>query len=268
MLSVKSRGISSKVVLAVLLGLLAAFLVSLWSGLWKNGLKGPQIVVAVQEIEAGTQIKKSDLKLIYWNHAPVPSQSFQNISELINRVARQKIVVGEPILEEKLAAIGSKAGFAATISPGKRAITVKVNDVVGIPANGLPGNFVDILVSVKQGSTESYTKTVLTNIKVLAVPADNGTTNNKTKTVSAVTVELTPEEAEKLDLARTIGTLSLTLKNEVDALIQQSDASQAKSRNQSNSEVKDSPSDTSPNGSVQVIRGMKTEVVRGMRKDN
>jgi pilus assembly protein CpaB len=244
-------------------------MVSVWSGLWKNGLKGPQIIVAVQEIEAGSQIKKSDLKSIYWNHAPVPPKSFKDLSELTNRVARQKIVVGEPILEEKLAATGSKAGLAATIATGKRAITVKVNDVAGVPAAALPGSYVDILVSVKQGSTESYTKTVLTNIKVLAVPIDANSTSNKPKTISAVTVELTPEEAEKLDLARTIGTLSLTLKNEVDALIQNADSSQGKSTNiQPKTETKETTTDNEVGGSVQVIRGMKTEVIRGMKKDN
>lgn len=257
----KSQVFSKKAVLALFLGLSAALLVSIWSGLWKNGLKGPQIIVAIRDIGAGTQIQKADLKLISWAHAPVPLESFKDFSELANRVSRQKIVMGEPILESKLAAIGSKAGLSATITPGKRAITVRVNDVIGVAGFALPGSYVDILVSVKQGNAESYTKTVLKNIKVLAVAQDSGVDNVKPKIVNAVTFELTPEEAETLDRARTVGTLSLTLKNEADALTEQS--SVAPDRLLTTPKKPDSKVNGFDGGSSNTI-----EVIRGMRKDN
>lgn len=257
----KSQLLSRKFVLALTVGLLAALFVSAWLGLWTNGLKGPQLVIAVKDVDPGTYLDSKDLKLVTWAHAPIPSQAFKNINSLDGRVSRQKIVAGEPILESKLAPTGAKAGLAATIAPGKRAITVRVNDVVGVAGFALPGSYVDILVSVKQGGSDSYTRTVLKNIKVLAVAQETGVDNVKPKIVNAVTVELTPEEAEKLDLARTIGTLSLTLRNEVDSLVDQS-------KNGQSSGANDAIRVSGPRESSGVGASGSVEVIRGMRRGN
>jgi pilus assembly protein CpaB len=92
-----------------------------------------------------------------------------------------------------------------------------VNDVVGVAGFALPGSFVDVLVSAKDASDVPFSTTVLTRVKVLAVAQETQADQMKPKVVNAVTLELTPPEAEKLDLARSIGALSLVLRNENDA---------------------------------------------------
>lgn len=108
------------------------------------------------------------------------------------------------------------------VANGKRAMTVRVNDVVGVAGFALPGNFVDVLVNtegdVAHGGQRaaSISKIVLERILVLAIAQDPNRDDTKPKVVNAVTLELTPEQTEKLDLARSVGTLSLVLRNQID----------------------------------------------------
>ena len=107
------------------------------------------------------------------------------------------------------------------IAEGKRAMTVRVNDVVGVAGFALPGNYVDVMVNAQQerGKGESdnqVSMTVLEQVLVLAVAQEASRDDTKPKVVSAVTLELSPEDAEKLDLARSVGTLSLVLRNQLD----------------------------------------------------
>jgi len=132
--------------------------------------------------------------------------------------------MGEPVSEAKLAPTGTMGGLSAVIAEGKRAITVRVNDVVGVAGFALPGNFVDIIVSTQKdpppnttlARPENISKIVLERILVLAVAQEVNRDETKPKVVNAVTLEVTPEQAEKLDLARSVGTLSLALRNQVD----------------------------------------------------
>jgi pilus assembly protein CpaB len=107
------------------------------------------------------------------------------------------------------------------IAEGKRAMTVRVNDVVGVAGFALPGNYVDVMVNAQQDQdhgtdTRQISKTVLERVLVLAVAQEAGRDDTKPKVVSAVTLELSPADAETLDLARSVGTLSLVLRNQVD----------------------------------------------------
>jgi pilus assembly protein CpaB len=108
------------------------------------------------------------------------------------------------------------------VAEGKRAITVRVNDVVGVAGFALPGNYVDILVNTQgegtgaSGRAENISKIVLERILVLAVAQEASRDDTKPKVVNAVTLEVTPDQAEKLDLARSVGSLSLVLRNQVD----------------------------------------------------
>jgi pilus assembly protein CpaB len=106
----------------------------------------------------------------------------------------------------------------------KRAITVRVNDVIGVAGFALPGNYVDIIVNTQKDAAQvaqrdkdqNISKIVLEKILVLAVAQEVGRDETKPKVVDAVTLEVTPDQAEKIDLARSIGTLSLVLRNQVD----------------------------------------------------
>jgi pilus assembly protein CpaB len=175
------------------------------------------LVVAASTINAGQPIESAQLKQVAWPKSNVPEQTFSKSSLVIGRVAKQTIYPGELLLEPKLAGVDSKGGLASTIETGKRAISVRVNDVVGVAGFALPGSFVDVLVSAKDAAHVPFSTTVLTRIKVLAVAQDTEGDPAKPKVVNAVTLELTPPEAEKLDLARSIGALSLVLRSENDA---------------------------------------------------
>jgi pilus assembly protein CpaB len=155
--------------------------------------------------------------VLNWPSPSTPKGVFSDTKSLNHRFARQTIEAGELILESKLAMTNSKGGLASMIAAGKRAISVRVNDVVGVAGFALPGNYVDVLVSAKDASGHPFSKIVLNRVKVLAVAQDTTADPTKAKVVNAVTLELSPEESEQLDLARSIGSLSLVLRNEMDA---------------------------------------------------
>lgn len=182
-----------------------------------------QVAVAAQEINMGQKLTSNMFKLIDW---PVNSdlpESFSNLEKLEGRVTKSTLQVGEPILAAKLAPEGSQGGLSAVIAEGKRAITVRVNDVVGVAGFALPGNFVDIIVNTQSEddgrnnkSNKEISKIVLEHILVLAVAQESGRDETAPKVVNAVTLEVTPEQAEMIDLARSIGDLSLVLRNQSD----------------------------------------------------
>jgi pilus assembly protein CpaB len=130
---------------------------------------------------------------------------------------------GEPVLEARLAQSGAAGGLSALVAQGRRAMTVRVNDVVGVAGFALPGNYVDILVSTQDArhaggdGAGSISKLVLERILVLAVAQEASASDTRPRVVNAVTLEVTPEQAELLDLARSVGQLSLVLRNQIDA---------------------------------------------------
>jgi pilus assembly protein CpaB len=199
----------------------------------KTQVETNSVAVATRDIDLGTRLTPDMVQMVKWPRESMPDGAFNAVAALLKdpqsqepRVARVGIQRGEPVLESRLAPTGSKAGLSAVISPGKRAMTVRVNDVVGVAGFALPGSFVDVLVNTMVRDTSpravaqpetSITKTVLDRILVLAIAQEVGRDETKPKVVNAVTLEVTPEEAERLDLARSVGTLSLVLRNQIDA---------------------------------------------------
>lgn len=196
---------------------------------WITGqanLKVRKIVVAGADINLGTRLTPDLIRLADWPADSVPAGAFTNIQELDTRVTRVALQRGEPVSGAKLALPGASGGLSAVVAEGKRAMTVRVNDVVGVAGFALPGNYVDILVSTQDNSVkqdnradnrdQSISKLVLERILVLAIAQESGQSDTKPKVVNAVTLEVTPEQAEKLDLARSVGQLSLVLRNQVD----------------------------------------------------
>ena len=202
--------------ISLILGAIAAFFVAHLS---RSPVlaNGPKVVIAASTIQAGTEIADNQLSVLNWPSPSTPQGVFAEAKPLSHRFARQTIQAGELVLESKLAPIDSKGGLASMISAGKRAISVRVNDVVGVAGFALPGNYVDVLVSAKDSENRPFSKIVLNRVKVLAVAQDTTADPTKPKVVTAVTLELTPAESEQLDLARSIGALSLVLRNEIDA---------------------------------------------------
>jgi pilus assembly protein CpaB len=209
---------------AVLLGIGAVLLASLWL-LSQPGNAGTRIVVASGDISRGERISPDMLRLVEWPSATIPKDAFRDSLKLSERVLKANILKGEPLTEAKLAPAGTLGGLSALISEGKRAITVRVNDVIGVAGFALPGNYVDIIVHTErepdgQGAQSRnglhISKIVLERILVLAVAQEVGRDETKPKVVNAVTLEVTPEQAEALDLARGVGSLSLALRNQID----------------------------------------------------
>lgn len=209
--------------LAALLGLSAVLLASHWVSTQEAG--GPKVVVASADIALGQPISPVMVRLIDWPKGSVPNGAFSDIKSVEGRVLKEGIFRGEPVLSAKLAPIGTVGGLSAVIGAGKRAITVRVNDVIGVAGFALPGNYVDILVNTDKNSREAadlhrdqnISKIVLEKILVLAVAQEVGRDETKPKVVDAVTLEVSPDQAEKIDLARSIGKLSLVLRNQVDS---------------------------------------------------
>ena len=202
--------------IALLIGAVAVFLVARWVGVGGSAKAGPRLVVAASVIDAGMPLVANNLRVVQWPGQTVPQGGFNSPEKVIGRVTRQPLVAGEPILESRLAPVDMKGGLSATLEPGKRAITVRVNDVIGVAGFALPGSYVDVLVSARDARNEPFSKIVLDRVKVLAVAQETAADPTKPKVVNAVTLELTPAESERLDLARSVGSLSLALRNELD----------------------------------------------------
>jgi len=208
-------------VAAVIAGLGAVIIGARWLSQQATS-SANKLVVAGSDIDLGSRLTPAMLKAVEWPAGSMPKGAFANPADLDSRVLRTSVLSGEPVLESKLAPMGSKGGLSAVVAEGKRAMTVRVNDVVGVAGFALPGNYVDIIVNTQEegakgmNKDQTISKTVLEHILVLAIAQEVGRDETKPKVVSAVTVEVTPEQAEKLDLARSVGTLSLTLRNQVD----------------------------------------------------
>ncbi|RZA29054.1 MAG: Flp pilus assembly protein CpaB, partial [Lysobacteraceae bacterium] len=128
--------------LAILFGVAAVLLASSW--LLKQPAKSSgRIVVAGADITIGQRLTPEMLKLVEWPAHSVPKAAFDDPQKLGGRVLKSSILMGEPLSEAKLAPAGTVGGLSALITEGKRAITVRVNDVIGVAGFALPGNFVD-----------------------------------------------------------------------------------------------------------------------------
>jgi pilus assembly protein CpaB len=212
---------------AILFGVAAVALA--WT--WLQGqakASSNRVVVATAEVGRGQRLAFDMLKLADRPAKDMPKDTFSDTTLLSERVLKVNVVPGEIITEAKLAPAGTLGGMSALISEGKRAITVRVNDVIGVAGFALPGNYVDVIVHTERDQAEgehvqrgalSVSKIVLERILVLAVAQEVSRDETKPKVVNAVTLEVTPEQAENLDLARGVGTLSLALRNQVDTTL-------------------------------------------------
>ncbi|MEN9418991.1 MAG: Flp pilus assembly protein CpaB [Pseudomonadota bacterium] len=206
--------------LALLAGLVSVSLAARWLSGHKSS--GSQIAVAAREIDLGTALDASAITTLAWPSGTPPEGSFGDPAALQGRVLRTALARGEPILASKLAPVGARGGLSAAIGEGRRAITVRVNEVIGVAGFALPGNLVDVMVHTtvddarRGGSGTPLSKIVLEGILVLAVAQEASRDEMRPKVVNAVTLEVTPEQAELLDVARSVGNLSLVLRNPAD----------------------------------------------------
>jgi len=216
----RSRGLWM-LLIALLAGLAAVVLAAQW--MQGQGVQKGRIAVANADIELGGRISAEMIRMVDWPSNSVPQGAFIDPNPLNGRVVLVSLQRGEPFTEARLAPVGSKGGLSAVVPEGRRAMTVRVNDVVGVAGFALPGTYVDVMVNTQAEGGQrggdrdrSISKIVLERILVLAVAQEADRDSTKPKVVNAVTLEVTPRDAEVLDLARSVGTLSLVLRNPSD----------------------------------------------------
>lgn len=212
----KSKRAIIMLTLSVLLGIAAVLLAARWMG-QQAASDTTTVLVASSDMDLGQAITPTMLQSVQWPKGAVPAGAFDDPKKLEGRVVRISIFKGEPVLAPKLAPEGTKAGLDSVIKAGHRAITVKVNEVVGVAGFLAPGSYVDLLVNFRDERDKPMSRVVLERIMVLAIAQEaQRPDESKPRVVNAVTLEVTPEQAEKIDLARNIGTLSLILRNQID----------------------------------------------------
>jgi pilus assembly protein CpaB len=179
------------------------------------------IVVATRPLALGTPLTPQDLDLVVWPEGDPIAGSFSRIQDCVGRSLITPVAKNEPILEQKLAPKEAGVGLPAAIPEGMRAVSVRVDDVVGVSGFAMPGTMVDVMVTGQpSGGSDSVTRTILEDVRVLAAgQAVEQDKEGKPHTVSVVTLLLTPEQADKLTMASTDSRIHLALRNTIDTKV-------------------------------------------------
>ncbi|HET7113444.1 MAG TPA: Flp pilus assembly protein CpaB [Pyrinomonadaceae bacterium] len=207
---------------ALIFGVLAAVSVSKYLSSAQAYTKNlNKVAVAKVAIPIGSKIIAEQIMVVQFPKESTPDGAFDSPEKLAGRVAVVNIGAREPITESRLAAEGTAAGLSAIIPEGYRAMTVKVDDAAGISGFIQPGTLVDVVVTIDpEGNSRQnpISKIVLQNIKVLAngQNIDKPENEREANSVKAVTLQVTPEQAEKLALAATEGKLQLVMRSQID----------------------------------------------------
>jgi pilus assembly protein CpaB len=178
------------------------------------------VVVAAGDLEIGTELRPEDLKVIQWPANSAPSGTFGKSEELVGRGVVLPMIQNEPVLPAKLAAKDAGAGLPPVIPTGLRAVSVRVNEVIGVAGYVTPGTRVDVVATVNPSTQagDVTSKLILNNVQVLAAGTKLEKDGDKSKptTVTVVTLLVDPDEAERLTLASTEGKIQLALRNPLD----------------------------------------------------
>jgi pilus assembly protein CpaB len=218
-------------VVAAITGLLASSLTFQYlqrpiAAVTNRGAEGSTIVVANEPLPLGTYLTEAHVSRVDWAGTSLPEGYFAREEDVIGRGLIVNVAANEPILASKLAPEGAGGGLPVVIPEGKRAVSVKVDEVVGVAGFVLPGTRVDVLVTLNESETTTgstgvapaaATRLILQNVQVLAsgqkIEKDE---EGKPQTVTVITLLVTPEEAERLTLAATEGQIQMALRNAMD----------------------------------------------------
>lgn len=188
------------------------------------------VVVASRPIGFGEPISAEVLRLQAWPQGAAPQGAFTTVAQVTaqKRVALMPIAVNEPVLTSRISGPGGRATLSGVIREGMRATTIRVNDVFGVAGFVLPGDFVDILITREDAGKQSSqqdmrTDVLLRSVRVLAVDQLANESKNDPVVAKAATIEVTPEQAQKLALAAQVGTLSMSLRGTIDPLASEKD---------------------------------------------
>ncbi|MDH3392643.1 MAG: Flp pilus assembly protein CpaB, partial [Desulfobulbaceae bacterium] len=207
---------------ALLFGILAVFIANKWlskqtpseTGLAiRESLPITKIVIASEDISIGAPLTEKNITLAEWPSTNLPKGHFTDIKGVTGRVAVTKLVAGEPLLAAELAAENSGVGLVALIPPGMRAMSIRVDEVIGVSGFVLPNTYVDIISVANSQNGGKKASTILKRILVLAIAQETLAEEGKPKVVRTVTLQLSPKETEKLALTTSKGSIQLVLRN-------------------------------------------------------
>ena len=207
--------------LAIFFGIAAAFtarhvLENRASAAAQPAVATTSVVVARSDVAVGTALATLQLDSVEWPRDYLPAGSFQDPGQLAGRVVRRPLARGEAVLESALLPVGAAAGLPSVIESARRAISVKVDPVVGVAGFVSPGTHVDVLATMRRIDTEEklpYTKVILQDVPVLAIDQKlEEAKNGEPELVSVVTMEVTPKQSEELTYAAHEGRLQLALR--------------------------------------------------------
>ena len=178
------------------------------------------VVVAASDLDIGTEIQKDDVRVVEWPQGAVPANVISDPQEVIGRGIIVPMIQNEPFLPLKLSSKDGGGGLPPAIPPGLRAVSVKVNEVIGVAGYVLPGTRVDVVTTLSptQQPSDTMSKVILTNVQVLAAGTkiERDTERGKPIAVTVVTLLVDPVESEKLTLAANEGKIQLALRNPLD----------------------------------------------------
>ncbi len=179
---------------------------------------GRPVVVATRDLPVGSVVREEDVRLVEWPTDAVPEGYAQSFADVLGRGVITDVRTNEPLLNTKLADMAAGGGLPIIIPEGMRALSVRVDEVIGVAGFVLPETRVDVLLTITPpGGGEPLTRVILQNIKTLAAgQVIQRDPDGQPITVTVVTVLVTPEEAEKLVLAATQGRIQMALRNTLD----------------------------------------------------
>lgn len=220
------RNNATVLVIALVLGVIAAVLTRNWlvsHSRAKLAQEAGTIVVAATPLGFGTQVTSENVKEIPWNAKALPEGAFATKQELLSggrRMALVSIAPNEPVLRARVTAPGQRAALSSMLDPGKRAVTVRVDDVRGVAGFIQPGDRVDVVLIRTEAESklkEGYSDVILQYAKVLAIDQITGERPEQPTIAKAVTLEVSSEEAQKILLATNVGRLTLMLRQPAEA---------------------------------------------------
>jgi len=178
------------------------------------------IVVAAKDLPFGAIIDRQSLKPVQWPKASIPAGSFTKVDDIFmgaikpgDRIALALIGHDEPVTQAKVSGFGAKPTMSRQVEMGKRAISIRVDDVVGVAGFVLPGDRVDIMLTRRFNGAPLTTEIFLQDVTILGIDQTADQAADKPMVARTATVEVTPEDAQKLILAQQAGSLSMALRS-------------------------------------------------------
>ena len=219
---------TNRLLIGLVIALVIAFLLSsfVYKQFQKATVAKPTatqpLVVAAVPLQLGTRLDASNVRVVQWPVGQQMTGMYSRVEDVANRAIITALAENEPVLESKLSPKEAGAGLSSTIPEGMRALSIAVNEVVGVAGFVIPGTNVDVLVTGRaiggtRGGGDNITRTILEDVRVLAagqkIEQDR---EGKPQTVAVITLLVSPDDATKLTMASTQGRIQLALRNTID----------------------------------------------------